>query len=909
MNAKRILSLALAMVMLISMVGTSSVRAEEIKELNPVYTYENGEYLFEKVSHVNTPLGQADGIVDYLGGGKVAPHVPGESELGLGDRGQSYSYASCTYGDWVYINTMYGGLGITSILGHGLAGLSPEAVQAVMDVMYNGHLYYGEPDKVQAGGILVKFNVKTGESKILMSRDLNGLVPTFRNACVMGDKMYFVGMVVDTSTMSELEVNMAIAKQDGQPCLYEVDPATDTFQCIYKCVDMDGYRELVANNIFPSTRAVSVFRNHLVTGGIEAEGSFIAISADHGAGQDSFVRIAEMEDLFNYPAYHRTDVNAGGGIYQTIEYNDSLYVVVCSGSADTLNDKGTLRSYAIVRGDCEGDPTVKENWTWTAVVGDQENDGARYTFGIDPTRISCGACTLEVYNDKLYIGEYNDVSNALQNFILRKSFRTQATNLEQSINLYRMDKDENIEMIVGDPTEMFPEGGISGMGSGYETHMSQYTWQTVVYEGKLYVSTMDTTTLLTPIAQFTNGELINMSREEWDRLVGYVQVLLEMFMPQEEPAAAPDEMIRAAVESAQLRNSSTIKLTGEQKLQLTQEIEEGTTDEGIPPEAAEVLIKINQLLLELSEKFESGDHEEFAEMYAKAMEMLEKIEPHIPESMKGVYDLLLSFATYDNFEAVIDSIEFMSTSVAGFDLYEIEEQPDGSVTVETVTNNGFGDRYNHGLRIFAKTTDYLLIGTANPFYGTQLWRRANTVTDDGFVNPFVDVNEGDFFYDSVMWAVQEGITSGTTPTTFSPGDACVRAQALTFLWRAMGSPEPETTENPFTDVKESDYFYKSVLWAVENGITSGVSETEFAPGAVCKRAHVVTFLYKALGEPEIRSTENPFTDVKEGDFYYAPVLWAVENGITEGVAADAFAPGNDCLRAHVVTFLYKALAE
>ena len=100
-----------------------------------------------------------------------------------------------------------------------------------------------------------------------------------------------------------------------------------------------------------------------------------------------------------------------------------------------------------------------------------------------------------------------------------------------------------------------------------------------------------------------------------------------------------------------------------------------------------------------------------------------------------------------------------------------------------------------------------------------------------------------------------------------------------------------------------------MLWAVENGITSGVSETEFAPGAVCKRAHVVTFLYKALGEPEIRSTENPFTDVKEGDFYYEPVLWAVENGITEGVAADAFAPGNDCLRAHVVTFLYKALAE
>ena len=900
MNAKRILSAVLAMVMLIGLVGAGPVRAEETGELVPIYTYESGEYLFEKVSHVNTPLGQADGIVDYLGGGKVAPHVPGVSEEGLGDRGQSYSYASCTYGDWVYINTMYGGLGISAILSAGLGGQSSEMVQAFMDLMYNGHLYYGEPDKVQAGGILVKFNVKTGETKILMSRELNGLVPTFRNACVMGDKMYFVGMVVDTSTMSELEVNMAIAKQDGQPCLYEVDPATDTFKCIYKCVDMDGYRELVANNIFPSTRAVSVFRDHLVTGGIEAEGSFIAISADPSAGQESFVRIAEMEDLFNYPAYHRTDVNAGGGIYQTIEYNDSLYVVVCSGSADTINDKGTLRSFAIVRGDCEGDPTDKDSWTWTAVVGDQEKDGARYTFGIDPSRISCGACTLEVYNDKLYIGEYNDVSNALQNFILRKSFRTQATNLEQSINLYRMDKDENIEMIVGDPTEMFPEGGISGMGSGYETHMTQYTWQTVVYEGKLYVSTMDTTTLLSPIAQFTNGDLVNMSEEEWERMVGYLNVILELINGQE---SDPHRMIGEAVRAA------GVTLTAEQSVQLMEDLEDGDLGAVELPVEIELLVEyLNQILEEMKELIDSNDYETFAALYAQAMQLLESVRPFLPEGMLGVYDMLLSFATYDNVLAIIESIEYMSTSVAGFDLYEIEEHEDGSVTIETVTNNGFGDRFNHGLRIFAKTTDYLLIGTANPFYGTQLWRRANT-DPDAFRNPFEDVSEGDYFYDPVMWAVQEGITTGTTPTTFSPAAPCQRAQALTFLWRAMGEPEPESTFNPFTDVEEGDFFYKAVLWAVENGITKGVSDTEFAPYATCNRAHVVTFLYRTLGEPEVLTAENPFADVKEGDFFYDAVLWAVENGVTNGVTADSFAPANDCLRAHVVTFLYRALAE
>ena len=170
------------------------------------------------------------------------------------------------------------------------------------------------------------------------------------------------------------------------------------------------------------------------------------------------------------------------------------------------------------------------------------------------------------------------------------------------------------------------------------------------------------------------------------------------------------------------------------------------------------------------------------------------------------------------------------------------------------------------------------------------------------------MTEEDYFYESVMWAVKEEITNGTTPITFSPAEPCQRAQALTFLWRAMGSPEPESRENPFTDVKETDFFYDAVLWAVENGITNGVSDTEFAPYAVCNRAHVVTFLHRALGMPAAENAQNPFTDVAEGAFYYEAVLWAVEHGVTTGATADTFAPAADCLRAHVVTFLHRALA-
>ena len=156
--------------------------------------------------------------------------------------------------------------------------------------------------------------------------------------------------------------------------------------------------------------------------------------------------------------------------------------------------------------------------------------------------------------------------------------------------------------------------------------------------------------------------------------------------------------------------------------------------------------------------------------------------------------------------------------------------------------------------------------------------------------------------------MEQGITSGTSETTFGPGDVCRRAHVMMFLWRAMGSPEPESRVNPFTDVKETDYFYDAVLWAVEQGITSGTSETTFGPDAVCSRAQIVTFLYQAMGRPQCAG-ENPFTDVNPGDYYYNAVLWAAEAGVTSGVDANTFAPGQNCVRGQVVTFLFKALAE
>ena len=171
-------------------------------------------------------------------------------------------------------------------------------------------------------------------------------------------------------------------------------------------------------------------------------------------------------------------------------------------------------------------------------------------------------------------------------------------------------------------------------------------------------------------------------------------------------------------------------------------------------------------------------------------------------------------------------------------------------------------------------------------------------------NPFLDVNETQFFHNSVLWALENGITSGVDDTHFGPTGLCNRAQVVTFLWKAAGSPAHNLTENPFSDVPDGAWYTDAVLWAYETGVTAGATETTFDPGGVCNRAQVVTFLHNANGAPAPKLEENPFSDVPGGSWYTAAVLWAYENGITAGASETTFNPGGQCLRAQVVTFLY-----
>ena len=183
------------------------------------------------------------------------------------------------------------------------------------------------------------------------------------------------------------------------------------------------------------------------------------------------------------------------------------------------------------------------------------------------------------------------------------------------------------------------------------------------------------------------------------------------------------------------------------------------------------------------------------------------------------------------------------------------------------------------------------------------------VEDTPAQNPFVDIVTADFYYDPVLWAVDENITNGIDDTHFGPQENCTRAHVVTFLWRAADCPAPTSSYNPFVDVDPGAYYYDAVLWAVEQGITNGLTSTTFAPDQTCTRGQIVTFLWRAEGEPAPTSTQSPFTDVPAGQWYTDAILWAVENGITKGMGEGTFAPDEPCTRGQIVTFLYRAMGH
>ena len=226
--------------------------------------------------------------------------------------------------------------------------------------------------------------------------------------------------------------------------------------------------------------------------------------------------------------------------------------------------------------------------------------------------------------------------------------------------------------------------------------------------------------------------------------------------------------------------------------------------------------------------------------------------------------------------------------------------PDKGYTLETLTVT---DKNGKEVKLTEKNGKYTFTMPAS-----KVEINATFMDDNATLNYFVDVKANDYFYDAVLWAAQNGITSGTDAVHFTPDGVCSRAQAVTFLWRAAGSPAPKSASMPFTDVPKGSYYETAVLWAVENGITKGTSDTTFSPDATCSRAQIVTFLWRSQKSPAVGSL-NPFTDVSANAYYIDAVLWAVEENITKGTTATTFSPDADCSRAQIVTLLYRAYVK
>ena len=240
--------------------------------------------------------------------------------------------------------------------------------------------------------------------------------------------------------------------------------------------------------------------------------------------------------------------------------------------------------------------------------------------------------------------------------------------------------------------------------------------------------------------------------------------------------------------------------------------------------------------------------------------------------------------------------------------------PSGSVSVRSGKDQTFTITPDKGYAISDVKIDGKSVGAVKSYTFENvkgnhtikaIFMKANGNPQTGV---FVDVPEGSYYEEAVAWAVENGITKGTSDTTFEPNGICTRAQAVTFLWRAAGSPAPKTSTIPFTDVKAGSYYYDAVLWAVENGITKGTSDTTFSPDVTCSRAQIVTFLWRSQGVPAAGAV-NPFTDVKADAYYADAVLWAVKEDVTKGTTDTTFDPNADCTRAQIVTFIWRALAE
>ena len=707
MKKNKIISMFLAVTLALTPLTT---HAETSNTHFPItYTSESGNYTATKLSHPNDDVMQPDGIIEY--------------ENGINDRGENYSWSAVGHGDYMYVGVLYGAISRTLQIMAAQNNIDYSLFKASVDALFNGTLFMGDEENNpnnENRSMLLKLNTKTGEVTVV--RPPNDA--SYRAAIEYKGKLYF-------------------AASASQPYLLEIDPTDDSTKIVYTSQK--------PSNPFISVgiRGLTVVNDNLVASMIGDNGAYIVSSNNPSQGESSFKTIATQEDLLDYPAYYYNDNIFGGAIWDMVEFNNKLYVTVVTGKSENK------QAFAMFSGK-ENEETGK--WDFNLIVGD-EKDGATYPYGLGADR--SGAGNLFVYDNHLYIGGYNDPMIALAD-VLNMKFEDIYKDISSPVCLWRMDTNEKIEMVAGDSNELFPTV-LGNQSAGFGSNLNQYVWRMAEYDNKLYVGTFDIGSLAYPLMQFTNGDVLHMTPEEIKSQIHYIKALLEILKKNDEnssklPNYSNDDLINdnltddnlntdiddtdnlhtndsnndTDITNSKFENNNIIEEITEETPTLTEESYEeyyinSLSDaeqenlENTLTDLYDGLLNLDSILNDtayIDSETNTVKSYSIIDIYQNLVNKYLAIRDFLPKNLVEILDKSLNQESVDNLFYFLETCKYLSVGERGFDLLVSED----GINFETITNNGFGDPYNHGCRIFAVTNSGLTLGTANPFYGTQVWK-------------------------------------------------------------------------------------------------------------------------------------------------------------------------------------------
>ena len=980
-------------VLLASLMLVGTLPAAAFAEEDDAVSLEYGEYDFNKISNPSAGSGEPDGINT-------------DDSTGFGaNRLNSYAWAVASRGDYIYIGTnrtLFGSAlnAVSEVVHAQNENITMEMMGKVVDFVSGGDVPVNldEEDYIPQ---IIKFDVNNGSTEVIYQpntergddgvlyyTDMDGnLLPaadvasetaSFRSVIELNGNLYF----------GSLGANMLqLVRVDGE------DNAKVVFQTIGLVSSLRAcckYGEGENETIFFGGQDTTYipwlqYRADPENAGDNVLPIVIRRLDPATAGTDHEDWSGMIADFRDFGQYARANVySAGGGnVWDLCSYNGKVYLVLAF-------DRG----WALFRGEEVGDSDPDANefgWKWTEIVGDDSiysyplamdeevgelNEQYRQEFGCSefaPNLVGAGllesTATPYVYNGKMYIGSFDNATAIQSETVIKALTKLQyVMNFKQTGSfgpslsqifgpMYEVLTHPQHVWVMDENEEITP---VDSANELLENTTVDYVWRFVEHDGKLYTGTFDSSTAYNYFLDFDIKNLTRLFQqsgvEPSDEFIAmkdgtFVDSLLAEW---KKPSARGANPADASLKSAAVKACDGIEkfLNGEET--------------------------VEALLSDMTEL-----------QNARGAVSLRGASPATPSRVISIIDELLASFDVEGLTYWAEARKLVRNAEHGFDLFVTE---DGE-SWEALVRDGFEDPYNYGARTFTVCNGELYVGTANPYYGAQLWQvcdrghdweepvyewaedyssayayrvclndenhvqseegvvtsaitRYPTVFNEGeitytatFENPdfetqevrlsvsrlesitdglpcgeddcpgakFTDMpSKSHWAHDPIDWAIVNNITAGTTPTTFSPTAACTRAQVMTFIWRAAGSPEPISRDNPFTDVADNAYYLKAVLWAVENGITAGTTPTSFSPNEKCTRAQAITFIWRAAGSPEAES-DYPFTDVSPNAYYYTAVAWAIENDVTAGMSATMFCPNDTCMRARVLTFIYQAV--